>query len=269
MEDYPRYKKMIPSVVMQDGRYRMRFLRDRGELEGVLRLRFEVFNLELREGLEVSYETGLDQDEYDGYCHHLVVEDAVKNEIVGTYRLQTNEMACAGRGFYSAVVFDLSAIGEDVLGESVELGRACIDKAHRNTQVLYLLWKGLAGYMTHNRKRYLFGCCSLTSQDPDEGYLINDLLERGGHQHARIRLRPRPGFECYPADYRVADERAVILPKLFRTYLRFGVRVCGAPAIDRQFKTIDYFVVFDLNEMDDQMRRMFFPDSSLKGGDPE
>lgn len=256
MEDYPRYREKIPPVEMQDGRYRMRFLRDRGELERVLRLRFEVFNLELKEGLDGSYETGMDRDEYDRYCHHLVVEDVSKNEIVGTYRLQTNEMACAG--FYSAVVFDLSTIGEDVLEEAVELGRACIDRAHRNTQVLYLLWKGLAGYMTHNRKRYLFGCCSLTSQDPDEGYLINDLLEKGGYQHERIRLRPRPGFECYPVDYRVADWRAVSLPRLFRTYLRFGARVCGAPAIDRQFKTIDYFVVFDLSEMGDQMRRMFF-----------
>ena len=30
-------------------------------------------------------------------------------------------------------------------------------------------WKGLALYMGHNRRRYLFGPCSLTSQDPWDG----------------------------------------------------------------------------------------------------
>ena len=48
------------------------------------------------------------------------------------------------------------------------------------------------------------------------------------------------------------------IPRLFRTYLRFGVKVCGPPAIDRQFKTIDYFVIFDVAQMNAFSRRMFF-----------
>ncbi|MBK9315449.1 MAG: GNAT family N-acetyltransferase [Acidobacteria bacterium] len=236
----------------------MRFLTDRKDLDSVLRLRFDVFNLELGEGLDSSYETGLDIDVYDPFCHHLVVEDADRNEIVGTYRLQTFEMACAGKGFYSAIEFDFSSIQAEVLQKSVELGRACIERAHRNTQVLYLLWRGLAAYVSHNRKRYLFGCCSLTSQDPDEGHLIMEQLEHDGRLQGAIKVSPLPGFECYPAGHQVDRSREVRLPRLFRTYLRFGARVCGAPAIDRQFRTIDYFVVFDIDEMDSQIREMFF-----------
>lgn len=245
-------------MTVHEGRYTMRFLNDRKDLESVLRLRFEVFNLELGEGLDSSYETGLDFDDYDPCCHHLVIEDADRNQIVGTYRLQTYEMACAGRGFYSAIEFDFSMIPADVLQKSVELGRACIERSHRNTQVLYLLWRGLAAYASHNHKRYMFGCCSLTSQDPDEGHLIMEQLKRDERLHREIEVRPLPGFECYPAAHKVDIVREVRVPKLFRTYLRFGARVCGAPAIDRQFRTIDYFVVFDIDEMDSHIRRMFF-----------
>ena len=48
------------------------------------------------------------------------------------------------------------------------------------------------------------------------------------------------------------------IPKLFRTYLRHGAKVCGHPAIDRQFKTIDYLVIFDVAAMDERRFRMFF-----------
>jgi len=49
-------------------------------------LRFEVFNLELGEGLAESYATGLDVDPFDEFCDHLIVEELATSEIVGTYR---------------------------------------------------------------------------------------------------------------------------------------------------------------------------------------
>jgi putative hemolysin len=50
-------------------------------------LRFEVFNLELGEGLAESYATGLDVDPFDEVCDHLIVEELATREIVGTYRV--------------------------------------------------------------------------------------------------------------------------------------------------------------------------------------
>ena len=49
--------------------------------------RFEVFNLELQEGLVSSYDRGYDTDAYDAYCDHLIVKDTTSGEVVGTYRL--------------------------------------------------------------------------------------------------------------------------------------------------------------------------------------
>lgn len=51
------------------------------------RLRFQVFNPELNKGLQRSYENGLDVDEFDPFCHHLIVRDVKSNDVVGTYRM--------------------------------------------------------------------------------------------------------------------------------------------------------------------------------------
>jgi len=34
------------------------------------------------------------------------------------------------------------------------------------------------------------------------------------------------------------------VPKLLRTYLAIGARICGPPAIDREFKTIDFLTLW-------------------------
>lgn len=61
-----------PHVVIEDGRYLVRFARSREEIESALKLRFEVFNLELGEGLASSFQTGRDRDQFDATCHHLI-----------------------------------------------------------------------------------------------------------------------------------------------------------------------------------------------------
>jgi len=48
---------------------------DPSEIVEAQRLRFQVFNLELNKGLQRSYENGLDVDEFDPFCHHLIVRD--------------------------------------------------------------------------------------------------------------------------------------------------------------------------------------------------
>jgi putative hemolysin len=164
-------------------------------------------------------------------------------------------------GFYSVDEFDLDGFPGGVIENAVEVGRACVAREHRNRQVLFLLWRGLAAYIDKNKKRFLFGCCSLTSQDVVEGKRVMDHLVSQGHVHQSFTVRPQPGWECYderrPPEV-PASEKKVDLPQLFRIYLRYGARVCGPPAIDRFFKTIDYLVVLDTAELDSETREMFF-----------
>jgi len=255
---YPRSLANLPEVQLPGGTYRARFARSLEDLLAVQRLRFEVFNLELEEGLEASWRTGLDQDAFDAGCHHLVVELKDSGAVVGTYRMQTLEMARAFNGLYTEGEFDLSEIPQQVLEQSVETGRACVAAEHRNGRVLTMLWKGLAAYLAWNRKRYLFGCCSLTSQDPHVARQTYDLLRSGSFVHPSLRTRPWPRFVCYPPDFEADPNVSVELPPLFAGYLKLGARITGEPALDREFKTIDFLALLDSQDLDPATVRTFF-----------
>jgi putative hemolysin len=259
--DYPPYyMENLPDTEIEEGRYLVRFARTAEEIDAALHLRFEVFNLELKEGLESSYLTERDEDEFDHTSHHLLVIQKDTNEVVGTYRLRTYEMAQSRHGFYTEQEFDLANLPEEVLQQSVEIGRACIDRNYRNTKVLFLLWKGLAMYTLFTKKRYLFGCCSLFSQDCTEGSRALRMFERDNYMlQQRFRVEPREACACKPEDYLTHDSGEDLeLPRLFKTYLRIGARVCGEPVIDRQFKTIDFFVIFDVKTIEERYYKMFF-----------
>lgn len=248
----------IPRQVVEDSRYCVRFARDAADVDAALKLRFEVFNLELGEGLDQSFDTFRDEDEFDRQCHHLLVIDRGTQTVIGTYRLQTSEMAGAGRGFYSAGEYVLNTMPPDVYSQAVEVGRACIAREHRNKRVLFLLWRGLALYVKHTRKRYLFGCCSVSTQDLLQAMYVKNYLANNGFNHPHIWVLPHPETECFPTNFSSPETKEIEIPRLFRTYLKFGAKICSPPAIDRAFKTIDFLVIMDIAQMSDSNYRMFF-----------
>ena len=99
-EIFPEYNLATRNIIkISDKKYIVKLAEDLIEVDEVLKLRFEVFNLELKEGLDTSFSTLRDEDEFDRQCHHLLVIDRASGKIVGTYRLQTLEMARKGIGF--------------------------------------------------------------------------------------------------------------------------------------------------------------------------
>ena len=257
---YPAARESRPSGEIAEGAYAVRCAASVQELDAILRLRYDVFNLELQEGLEKSFLTGRDQDEFDAQCHHLLVEHRPSGRVIGTYRIQTAAMALAGHGFYTGTEFDLRGLPPEIVAQSVEAGRACIAVEHRLKPVLFLLWKGLALYMAHNQKRFLFGPCSLTSQDPWEAKRVLDHLERKDLVRREVAIGAMPGFECVWEGDDPEPEKGerIELPPLFEIYLRYGGRTCGPPVIDRRFKTIDFFILFDVEALSPRARRVFF-----------
>lgn len=238
----------VPPLHEVHGAYRLRFATSADDVRAVQRLRYRVFHDELHEGLAANAATGLDEDEFDQQCDHLLVERSTDGDVVGTYRLQTQEIAAHGRGFYSATEFDLAPMAASILPAAVELGRACVAADHRNRNVLFLLWHGLAAYLLAHRKRFFFGCSSLTSQHPAEGLALAVRFARDGVMWDHGVVLPRPEFACFaaPAEIARADVR---VPALFFTYLRHGAVLCGPPAIDRAFGTIDFLTLLDCAQM--------------------
>lgn len=252
----PPCPELLPDGEIEAGAYRLRFARSAEDIDRLLTLRFEVFNLELGEGLDESYETGRDADRFDSSCHHMLVE-RTDGTMIGTYRMQTAAMAAAGNGFYSAIEYDLDALPRGMREESVEIGRACIHRRHRKRTVLFLLWQGLARYMVHNRLRYLFGCCSLTSQDQAAGIRLYRQLVAAGKVRPDLDVPVLAHARCQAPTEQVEEVPEVEIPQLFATYLRYGALVCSRPAIDRDFKTIDYLVLMDTATLSRRIRLIF------------
>jgi len=217
-------------------------------------LRFEVFNLELGEGLAESYATGLDVDPFDEFCDHLIVEELATSEIVGTYRLQTGQLAAANLGYYSEREFDFAPY-EPFRCEMIELGRACVHRQHRNLVVLGMLWKGIADYATQHGGRYLIGCSSITSQEPAVGASAYADLCRKHLAAPHWRTQPLPAYDCSLNQLAAED---VKFPKLLRAYLTLGAKICGPPALDRHFKTIDFLTLLDLAKLPPLAKQRYF-----------
>jgi putative hemolysin len=234
---------------LQSAPYRVYLAQSEDERRAAFRLRFRTFNLELNEGLERAFETGEDTDEFDPVCDHLIVHDDSTGNVVGTYRLQTGVSARRNLGYYSAREFDFTpyaALGH----EMVELGRACIHPDHRKYEVLMLLWKAITRYAVERGARYLIGCSSLTSQDPSVGSATYESLKPMlAPEH--LRTSPTAAYAFSMAE----TNMPLRPPKLLRSYLSVGAHICGPPALDREFKTIDFLTLMDLNSLSPAIRK--------------
>src|SRR5258705_8455128 len=208
------------------------------------RLRFMVFNLEMNEGLESAYADGYDKDHFDDVCDHIIVEDKTTGAVVGTYRMQMGEVAGQYFGYYSEQEFCFGPY-ESMRSQIVELGRACIHREYRSSDVLHLLWRGIARYALVNGGRYMMGCCSLTSQDSEMGHAVYETL-RDCMVGRGLRRVGTAGFVLPPATMTMPGVRA---PKLLRAYLTIGTKICSEPAIDRELKTIDVLTLLDLQTL--------------------
>ena len=261
------------------GRYRLRLAETAADREAACRLRFKVFNIELGEGLESSYHTGLDVDRFDTVCEHLLVEDKTNRRVVGTYRMQSGSTAARHLGYYSGQEFCLAPY-EPLRPGILELGRASIDREHRTPEVLMLLWRGIARYATDMGLRYLLGCSSLNSNDPAEGWQMYRHLENF-RVPREFETMPTAAYACPPepqdADLQDADAQPTPcqtnrslpqsshatpatqgkVPKLLKTYLAIGARIAAPPAWDRAFRTIDFLTLLDLKLLSAAARNRF------------
>jgi putative hemolysin len=227
-----------------------------GDLEECQRLRFQVFNRELGEGLAASERSGLDRDRFDWVCDHLMVRDISSGVLVGTYRMQTGYRAQGNLGYYGEQLFDFAPF-EAIRGELLELGRACVHSDYRSTTALGMLWKGIASYAALCNARYMIGCSSITSQNQNEGAALYEELREKYLAAEVFRTQPKMPYRCSEGA-KVQPGATPDPPRLFRAYLDISARLCGPPAIDREFGTIDFLTLLDLQVIPQRLRTRFF-----------
>lgn len=231
--------------------------RDSEEIREAQHLRYRVFADEM--GATLKGATGLDIDEYDEYCDHLLVRDKASLKVVGTYRVLPPHQAGRLGKLYAEGEFDLSRF-KHLRPKMLELGRSCVHPDYRSGSVIMTLWSGLAGYMKKHGYETMLGCASVPMAD-------------GGHYAASLytqlqqRAMTSPEYRATPhIPLPIADLQsnlAVEPPALMKGYLRLGARICGAPAWDPDFNTADFLTLFRLSEINPRYARHFLGQAAL------
>jgi putative hemolysin len=240
--------------------YRLWLAANASERSAAQRLRYQVFHLELGQGSAQADD--MDQDDFDAVCDHLLVEHQASGQIIGTYRLQSGSTAAQHHGYYSEQEFDFAPF-EPIRASMIELGRACVLRSHRNLRVLGLLWQGIGAYAVARGANYLCGCSSLMSCDAAAGLALYQMLATEHLVAAPFRTEPLPAFCCQPDENSSALPALPTLPalpatpKLLKAYLSLGAKLCGPPAHDRDFKTIDFLTLMDLSSLSAANRARF------------
>jgi putative hemolysin len=222
------------------------------EVREVQRLRYKVF-IEAMGLSALANPHGLDRDEYDEVCDHLIVRDNRTLKVVGTYRVLSPRNAREHGRLYSEQEFELSRLAH-LRGRMMEAGRACIHPDYRGGAVLSMLWGALAALMKREGCDYLVGCGSLSLADGGRN------AAAVYHQLAREHMAP--------AEYRVTPHLALplhheepgveaVVPALIRGYLKSGAWICGEPAWDADFHCADLFLMLSMARMEQRYARHY------------
>lgn len=259
--------------VSADGRFEVRLTRSTEDIAAAQRLRYQVFYEEMAAlpSPEMA-RLGLDFDQFDTLCDHLMVFDRARPEgeqAVGTYRLLRREVAQMHGGFYSASEYDLQPMLDYVgaTGGLLELGRSCVHRDYRTNATIQLLWRGISTYIADHGISFMFGCASFPGVEPHEHALALSYLYHHHLPPQEWRVRALPDrFE--PMNLLPAEQinlRAALqgLPPLIKAYLRLGAYIGDGAVIDRQFGTTDVFILLPVERIAPKYHNRFNPDEGL------
>lgn len=196
----------------------------------------------------------VDTDGFDKYYHHLILWNVADNCIAGAYRIGVGSeimaMPCGVSGFYTTSLFKFKPGYDDMLRETVELGRSfVVEKYQCEFLPLRLLLTGIIyTLLKFPEIKYLIGPVSLSSSYPD---LYKSLIVRFFMQNYRAPEKDRYAEPVHPLkeNYLRVDPDALLasvgnadaldkllsnmsggawrLPPLMRAYVSWGARfVC-------------------------------------------
>tara|TARA_B110000902_G_C14282895_1_gene577642 strand:+ start:1525 stop:3342 length:1818 start_codon:yes stop_codon:yes gene_type:complete len=142
--------KDIPNLLHEIGRLREITFRDVGE------------------GTNKS----IDLDKYDRYYYHLFLWDREANCLAGSYRMGLGKEIYKKygiNGFYVQTLFRIEPELHQMMGNTIEMGRAFIIKEYQQKPMpLFLLWKGIVHVtLRYPEYKYLMGGVSISNQFSD------------------------------------------------------------------------------------------------------
>ena len=239
--------------MFRKGRYTTRLASTSADIRAAQRLRFVAF----RQGEDAP---GLDCDEFDDICSHILVEEAATGRLVCCFRmLPLNDGGEIERS-YSAQFYELSAL-QAFQGKMVEMGRFCIHPELRDPDILRVAWGAMTRYVDDNDVEMLFGCSSFKGTDA-EVYADAFAMLKDRHLAPR-RWLPRVKA---PSVFRFAQKlrlrkpdakRAMLgMPPLLRTYLLMGGWVSDHAVVDPHMNTLHVFTGLEISAIPPSRKRL-------------
>jgi len=244
----------------------VRLARDADEVQAAQHLRYRVFVQELGgDGEMVDHDLQIEADRFDPYFDHLLLLDArrgenVRDQVVGVYRLLSEDGAAKAGQYYSEGEYDLTLLRKSGR-KLLELGRSCLHPDYRGGTGMMLMWSALSDYAEARGIDLLFGTASFHGTDIDALAPSLSLLH---HRHlAPVDIRVRTQESAYqpmnliPEDQldRVAAMRNV--PALIKGYLRLGGYVGDGAYVDHDFNTTDVFLILDTARIAEATARIY------------
>lgn len=227
------------------------------EVEQAFRLRYQVFVEEERIA-HMMNDSGIEQDEYDEYCEHLIVRDEEKELVVGVYRMLPGYRV-KDKGIYTCTEFDLTGFREQ-LPLALEIGRTCVHPDYRESRTMLLLWNGMLGYFGRDEFTYLMGCASVRAHDPQELNTIYSYFCNKTYTIDRYAITPLPSHRVERLRHiGEVDEKTAFgkLPPMIKGYLRLGSEIVREPAYDPIFNTYDFCMILTKDQMSPKYQRHF------------
>lgn len=238
------------------------------EIDAALRLRYRVFAEEANIA-QMRNADGIERDEFDDYCDHLILCDDECGRIVGVYRLLPGNRVRNGR-IYTSTEFDLAGFAAHV-PHALEIGRSCIDAGYRDSGALLRLWSGMLAYFGRGDFQYLMGCASVYKPQPGAVDALHSYFRDRCYGIAQYGIRPQPQLRVDTLNYIPgvsADKAFALLPCLMKGYLRLGAEVVSEPVYDPLFQTYDFCMILHRRAVTPRYRRHFLSAVHPQGNRP-
>ncbi len=247
-------RSLKPDMSSMAPKFEARFAETTDEVRAAQKLRYDVFVRELgADGPCVDHDAGIEADEFDPFFDHLLLIDHARNgEVVGVYRLLTQEAAKRAGRFYSETEYDLGVLkssGRNLL----ELGRSCLHADYRGGTAMMYMWQALAVFVEKNDIDVLFGVASFHGTDTAKLAPALSLLHHNHLAPPELRVRAMPDayqrMDLMPIDS--LDRKSAIkqVPSLIKAYLRLGGTIGDGAFIDHGFNTTDVCLILDTATM--------------------
>lgn len=173
-------RKDIPNIVNEIGRLR------------------EITFREVGEGTNQA----IDLDKYDNYYHHLFLYDKEAQRIVGAYRMGLGAEILTKygmEGFYLNELFRFEPELDELMGKSIEMGRAFIVKDYQQRPMpLFLLWKGIVHCtLRFPEHKYLIGGVSISNKFSSfsKSIMVEFMKSHFYDPYVAQFIRPKKGFK--------------------------------------------------------------------------